>query len=243
MPISKSQSGNLFFRYRSQKSVLQSAAYVFRRFLKTDPTRKKIQFSRIKDKKKCFSIFAGKKVTCQVFDTVPSDSSIELSAFNYSAYPAKNLELASFKYPNQYYYLNLNVVNRFCQTSCRTLYNKIPVASKYLFFIKIWLNKLIMGLNVNRDPSIKVKPILDAFKGFTIDYIVFNVIFGELQSFIKKNLPVKYAISYKELDYIRFKTGKRPINCVDLKVFCVRYVSDIIVLSKCLKKHVKDIQR
>ena len=243
MPISKSQSDNLFFSYRSQRSTLQSAAYIFRRLLKIKVVRKKNEFSHIKVKKKYYSVFAGKKAACTVFDTVKGNCSIELPAFNYLVQTTKNRKFVPVYYLNQYYYLNLDVVNCFCPTSCQTMYHQIPVVSKYLFFVKFWLNKTLIGLKVYKGPDIKVKPILDVFQGFIIDYIVSGAIFDGLRDFVKKNLPVKYAVSYAELDYIRFKTWKRPINCVDLKVFCVKYFSDIIVLSKCLKKHVKDIQR
>lgn len=67
--------------------------------------------------------------------------------------------------------------------------------------------------------------------------------FDGLQGFIKKNLPIKYIISYAELDYIKANTKKRLSNFADLKVFCVSHVGDITVLGQCLKKHVRDIQR
>jgi hypothetical protein len=114
----------------------------------------------------------------------------------------KNREFASFMYLNQYYYLNLDIVNYLCQMSCQAVYHQIPLASKYLFFVKFWLNKTLIGLRVGRGLSIQVKPVLGGFQGLIIDHIVFN----GLQGFIKKNLPVKYVISYAELDYIRFKT-------------------------------------
>lgn len=242
MPISKSQSDHLFISRRSQGSILQSAAYIFRRLLQIESAIKKNQFSHIKAKKKCYSVFAGKKATCKAFDTVTSNAVTGLPT-NYLVHTVKNREFVSSKYLNQYYYLNLDIVNYFRLTSCQAVPYQIPVASKYLFFFKLWLNKTIIGLRVDRNLDIKVKPILDLFQGFVIGYIVFNVIFDGLQCFIKKNLPVKYVISYAELDYVRFKMWKRSINCVDLKVFCVKYFSDIIVWSKCLKKHVKDIQR
>lgn len=50
-------------------------------------------------------------------------------------------------------------------------------------------------------------------------------------------------MSYAELDYIRLKTWKFFFHLADLNVFCVRHACDITILSQCLKKHVKDIQR
>lgn len=136
MPIIRSQSDSLFLRHRSQKSVLQSAVYIFRKLLKSKKTKKNIQFSSIKVKKKHFNVFAGKKATFKVFDTTAGNSKTELLVFNCLIYTTKNRELVSLKYPNQHYYLNFGVDNHFYQMRCQAMYSQIPVASKYLFFVK-----------------------------------------------------------------------------------------------------------
>ena len=45
LPISKFQSDNLFFRCRSQKSILQSAAFTFRKLLESEKVKKELVLS------------------------------------------------------------------------------------------------------------------------------------------------------------------------------------------------------
>lgn len=136
MPISKSQSDNSFFRYRSQKFILQSAAYFFRKLLKSAKVKKNIKFSLINIKKKYFNTFIGKRVLFKVFDTITGDGKIESSAFNYLTCTARNYRFVLFKHPNQYYYLNLCIINCLYQAGRNTTHHQIPVSDKYTFFVK-----------------------------------------------------------------------------------------------------------
>ena len=66
-----------------------------------------------------------------------------------------------------------------------------------------------------------------------------------LQDFIQDNLPARYKRSKEELDYMEYKLGEKPSSSNShtyLQIFCVRYADDILILGKCLKSHVKQIQ-
>jgi hypothetical protein len=54
---------------------------------------------------------------------------------------------------------------------------------------------------------------------------------------------MKYIISYTESDYIKFNKKFTPSHFVDLKISCARHADGIIILFKCLKKHIRDVQR
>ena len=98
-------------------------------------------------------------------------------------------------------------------------------------------------MRVDKGYSAVIKPVLDVFQGFALNHLAFNIIFEELQSLIRNNLPLKYVTSDVELDYIRFNRATKFSNFADFKVFCSRSVDDIIVLCTCLKKHARDVQR
>jgi hypothetical protein len=136
LPISKSQSDGLFFRYRSQKSILQSAECTFRKFVESENLTKPVRFNSINIKKKYFNTFAGKKAVFLVFDTLTSGSKIGLSAFNSLACTTRSHELISFKSSNQYYCLNLGVTSCLYQAGGKPTYHQIPVADRYLFLVR-----------------------------------------------------------------------------------------------------------
>lgn len=65
---------------------------------------------------------------------------------------------------------------------------------------------MVTGLRVDGSSGAQIKSILYEFRDFIVKDIVFNTLMDGLQGFIKKNLPIKYIMSYAELDYIRLKT-------------------------------------
>ena len=136
MPISKFQSDNLFFRCRSQKSILQSAAFTFRKLLESEKVKKEIKLGFTKIKKRDLNIFAGKKATLRVFDTPTSGGTVRLLALNYLIRDKRSYKSVSFKHSNQYYYLNLCVTNCLYRAGCKTKCPQIPIADKYLFFVE-----------------------------------------------------------------------------------------------------------
>jgi hypothetical protein len=143
------------------------------------------------------------------------------------------------------YYLNVNLVPCFEQTSYQVIYSKIPVASKYLVFVERWFNKSVISVVGNENLSIRLKSTFVMPQSHMTWYLICNVVFDGLQNFIKKNLPTKYNRSCQELDYIRFNTWEesaRFVSPTPLQVFCVRYVDDVLILGKCLKMHAKSIQ-
>jgi Group II intron, maturase-specific domain len=72
--------------------------------------------------------------------------------------------------------------------------------------------------------------------------MICNIVIDGLQDFIQDNLPARYKRSKEKLKY---KLGKPPSSTnshISLKVFCIRYADDILILGKCLKLHIKKIQ-
>jgi Reverse transcriptase (RNA-dependent DNA polymerase) len=245
-PISESQSDALSFGSRPKKSIFQAIAYVFRKFSENEGARKRVPFSTIKVKKEHFDTFAKKKAEFKTFKVALVSSKKQLASdYAYWIYLTRNCKLTPTRYRSQFYYLNVSVVPCFDQASHQAIYDKIPVASKYLFFVKRWFNKSVIGLEVNGALSSKLKSILVVSIGPITRHLICNVFLDGLQDFIKKKLPTRYIRSCQESDYIRFKTRKEPTRSVwstSLQVFCVRYVDDILILSKCLKRHTKNIQ-
>lgn len=82
-------------------------------------------------------------------------------------------------------------------------------------------------------------------QGSIIGPMICNIVLDGLQDFIQDNLPIRYKRSKEELEYIEYKLGEKPSSSNSyayLKVFCVRYVDDMLILGKCLKLHIKKIQ-
>jgi len=249
LPISESQADALSFGFRPKRSATQAVAYIFRKLSKSRITRKRIQFSPRKVGKERFDAFTGKKAkfkTSKIF--IGKSKKKRQLAYNYDywIYPTEKFKLASFKFHSQYYYLNVDIVKCFDQISHQTIYDKIPLSSKYLFFIKRWATSSVIGPEVKEGKTIKFKPTSGVPQGSIIGPLICNIVLDGLQDFIQENLPARYTKSQKELDYIKFKTSKEPkksVSRVYLQVFCIRYADDILILSKCLKQHVKKIQQ
>jgi RNA-directed DNA polymerase len=141
--------------------------------------------------------------------------------------------------------LNVDIIKCFDQISHKIIFEKIPLTSKYLFFIKRWAISPIIGSEVNKCKNIKFKPTSGVPRGSVIGPLVCNIVLDGLQDYIQDNLPTKYIRSQEELNYIKLKTGKKlkkSSSRVYLQVFCIRYADDILILSKCLKLHAKKIQ-
>lgn len=82
------------------------------------------------------------------------------------------------------------------------------------------------------------------FQSSIIGHTLCSIILDGLQDFIQDNLPVKYKKPEKKLE-IKYKRGNKLIysaSYASLKVFCVRYADEVLILGKCLKLHAKRIQ-
>jgi retron-type reverse transcriptase len=247
-PISESQADALSFGFRSKRSATQAIAYVFRKLSKSRITRKRNRFIPKKVGKESYESFRGKKAKFQSSKTyVGKEIRKRRRVYNYDywIYPEKKCKPILFKLYSQYYYLNVDIVKCFDKISHKTIYEKVPLANKYLFFIKRWATNFIIGPENRGGKNIKFKPTSGVPQGSIIGPMICNIVLDGLQDFVQDNLPSRYTKSKEELDYVKFKTGKEPTKSVSrtyLQVFCVRYADDILILSKCAKSHVKKIQ-
>jgi len=247
-PISESQADALSFGFRPKRSATQAIAYVFRKLSKTRITRKRNRFIPKKVGKESYESFRGKKAKFQSFKTyVGKGIRKRRRVYNYDywIYPEKKCKPIPLKLYSQYYYLNVDIVKCFDKISHKTIYEKVPLANKYLFFIKRWATNFIIGPENRGGKNIRFKPTSGVPQGSIIGPMICNIVLDGLQDFVQDNLPSRYTKSKKELDYVKFKTGKEPTKSVSrsyLQVFCVRYADDILILSKCAKSHVKKIQ-
>lgn len=247
LPISESQADVLSFGFRTKRSAAQAIAYVYRKLLKSRTTCKKKNISK-KVEKKSYKLFAGKKTkfkSSRIF--IANEPKKRKRAYNYDywIYFEKDCKPVLSKFQSQYYYLNVDIIKCFDKIAHQTIYEKIPLTSKYLFFIRCWANSVTIGPEVNGGANFRCKSVSGVPQGFIIGPMICNIVLDGLQDFIQDNLPVRYIKSKEELDYIKFKIGKEPAKSVSrayLQVFCVRYADNILILSKCLKSHVKKIQ-
>ena len=247
-PISESQADALSFGFRPKRSAVQAIAYVYRKLSKSRITRKRTRFMPKKVEKKSYESFRGKKAKFQSSKAyVGKEIKKRRRVYNYDywIYPEKKYKHVPFKFYSQYYYLNVDIVKCFDKISHKTIYESIPLANKYLFFIKRWTTSTIIDSEIKGGKNIKFKPTSGVPQGSIIGPMICNIVLDGLQDFIQDNLPSRYTKSTKELNYIKFKTGKEPTKSVSrvyTQVFCVRYADDILILSKCNKSHVKKIQ-
>mgnify|MGYP001799392096 CR=1 FL=1 len=249
LPISESQADALSFGFRPHRSATQAIAYVFRKLSKSRITRKRNRFIPKKVGKEFHEFFRGKKAKFQS-SKIYVDKKIRkrrrVYNYDYWIYLEKKSTPVSFKFHSQYYFLNVDIVKCFDKIAHKTVYEKVPLANKYLFFIKRWATNFRIGPENREGKNIKFKPTSGVPQGLIIGPMVCNIVLDGLQDFVQDNLPSRYTKSKEELDYAKFKTGEEPTKLMSrtyLQVFCVRYADDILILSKCAKLHVKKIQQ
>lgn len=247
-PISESQADALSFGFRPQRFAAQAIAYIYRKLSKSRITRKRNRFTPKKVGKETYESFRGKKAKFQNSKTyVSKEIRKRRRTYNYDywIYPEKICKPVPFKLYSQYYYLNVDIVKCFDKISHKIIYEKVPLTSKYLFFIKRWATNFIIGPENPGGKNVKFKPASGVPQGSIIGPLICNIVLDGLQDFVQDNLPTRYMKSKEELDYVKFKTGKEPTKSVSrtyLQVFCLRYADDILILSKCAKSHVEKIQ-
>jgi retron-type reverse transcriptase len=248
MPVTESQADALSFGFRPKRSATQAIAYVYRKLSKSRIACKRNRFTPKKVEKKIYESFTGKKAkfkSSKAYVSKKMNKRRRVYTYDYWIYPVKNYKPVFFKLYSQYHYLNVDIVKCFDKISHQTIYERIPLTNKYLFFIKHWVTSTVIGHEMRQGKNIKFKPTSGVPQGSIIGPLICNFVLDGLQDFVQDNLPVRYTKSKAELNYVRFKTGKEPTKSVSrvyLQVFCVRYADDILILSKCAKSHVEKIQ-
>lgn len=141
--------------------------------------------------------------------------------------------------------MNVDIVKCFDQISHQVIFKKVPLANKYLYLIKCWTTRLIIGTETKGGKVVKIKPTKGLPQGSTIGPMICNIVLDGLQDFLQDNLPARYKRSREELEYMKYKRGTPPSSSnshINLQVFCIRFEDKILILGKCLKSHVKKIQ-
>lgn len=141
--------------------------------------------------------------------------------------------------------MNVDIVKCFDQISHQVIFEKVPLANKYLYLIKFWAKRLTICPETKGGKVVKIKSTKGVPQSSIIGPMICNIVLDGLQDFIQDNLPARYKRSREELKYIKYKVGTPPSSSnshINLEVFCIRYVDDILILGKCLKSHIKKIQ-
>lgn len=246
-PICESQTDSLSFGFRPQRSAIQAIAYIYRKLSKSRISRKRSRFKPVKVGKEQFESFVGKKAKFKSskISGIKERKRNRKYNYNYWIYPEKKSNFVNFKFHSQYYYLNVDVKKCFDKILHQVIFEKIPLTNKYSYLIKHWAACPIIGPETKGGKDIKFKPTEGVPQGSIIGPMISNIVLDGLQDFIQDNLPVRYKRSKEELDYMKYKRGEKPSSSNShtyLQVFCVRYADDILILGKCLKSHVKQIQ-
>ena len=246
-PISESQADSLSFGFRPQRSATQAIAYIYRKLSKSRITRNRSRFKPVKVGKERFNSFSGKKAKFKSSKVSGNKKGKRNRKYNYDywIYPEKASKPVPFKFHSQYYYLNVDIVKCFDQISHQTIFEKVPLANKYLYLIKCWATISIIGPETKGGKDIKFKPTKGVPQGSIIGPMICNIVLDGIQDFIQDNLPARYKRSKEELEYMEYKLGRKPSSSNSntyLQVFCIRYADDILILGKCLDLHIKKIQ-
>lgn len=244
-PISESQADSLSFGFRPQRSATQAIAYIYRKLSKSRITRNRSKFKPVKVGKERFDSFSGKKARFKSSKISGKGKRNRRYNYDYWIYPEKAFKSIPFKFHSQYYYLNVDIEKCFDQISHQTIFEKVPLANKYLYLIKCWATSSIIGPEIKGGKDTKLKPTKGVLQGSIIGPMICNIVLDGLQDFIQDNLPARYKRSKEELGYIEYKLGEKPSSSNShtyLQVFCIRYADDILILGKCLKLHIKKIQ-
>jgi retron-type reverse transcriptase len=246
-PISESQADSLSFSFRPQRSATQAIAYTYRKLCKSRITRNRLRFKPVKVGKERFDSFSGKKAKFKSSRVYGNKKEKRNRRYNYSywIYLEKTSKFALFKFYSQYYYLNVDIVKCFDQMSHQVIFEKVPLANKYLYLMKCWTTRLIIGPETKESKDVQFKLTKGISQHSIIEPMICNIVLDGLQDFIQDHLPSRYKKSREELEYMEYKLGKTPSSSKShtyLQVFCIRYADNILILGKCLKLHVKKIQ-
>ena len=246
-PIGESQADSLSFGFRPQRFAMQAIRYIYRKLSKSRITCNRSRFKPVKVEKKQFDSFFGKKAKFKSSKVYENKKGNRNRQYNYSywIYPEKASKPVTFKFGSQYYYLNVDIVKCFDQISHKAITEKVPLTHNYLYLIKCWATRLIIGPETKEGRDIKFKPTKGIPQGSILGLIICNIVLDGLQDFIQENFPARYKRSREEWEYMKYKLGKNPSSSNShtyLQVFFIRYVDNILILGKCLKLHVKKIQ-
>ncbi len=136
----------------------------------------------------------------------------------------------------------MDIVKCFDQINHNIIYQKIPLANKYLFLIKNWCTSKVIGLEFKEGRNENFKPTSGIPRGSKIGFFICNIVLDGLQNFIQKNLPKRYTKFSEELKPKTSGKLRSSVTRAYIQLFCVRYADNVLILSKCLKAHMKKIQ-
>lgn len=248
LPIHEAQADSFSLRFRSGKSIFQEVVYILRKLLESKIIWGRSAYLSQKVSKERFSAFKGKKYKCRSFK-IFKDSSKNKRQLSYLRvywiYSGRIRKRQYFKFHSQYRYLNVSLMKYFNQISYNTLHQKIPLASKYLFLIEIWWTREVIGSEFNEVKRLELRLTSKISQGSIISSFICRIVLNDLQEFMRENLPSRYAKSLEELRHIKFKSSlklSRSVNWAHVRFFCVKYFDSILILAKCLKVHIKNLQ-
>lgn len=161
---------------------------------------------------------------------------------DYRICPVKKSKTVPFKLYSQYYCLNIDILKCFDQMSHKIIFEKVPLANKYLYFIECWVMRPVIGFETSEGKGIKTKCPKGVLQGSIMGPLICNIVLDGLQDFIQDNLTTRYKRSMGELKYKLGKLHSSSNSYSNFQVFCIRYLDDILILGKCLEWHVKKIQ-
>lgn len=229
-PISESQADSLSFGFRPQRSAVQAIAYVYNKLLKSKAPWRRVEFKPVKVGKHQFTSFLGKKVAFKRFEDFKTQKRDIKHFYDYWIYIVKSEKLDLFEFYNNNDCLSVDVERCFDEISYKAICFSIPMGNKYLYLVKSWTTKSIMGLEARKSKNDRFEPSEGKLEGPIIKPMVCNILLDGLQDFVQDNLSNSgKKFSREELKCAGYKTRVKSAGLCSYgnsQVFCVRYVCD-----------------
>jgi retron-type reverse transcriptase len=247
LPIVEYQSDSSSFGFREDRNLYQAvsivANYIIRFSKINQPTK------RSGSKKVSVEIYKkslGRKFTIRGGNLEGVRKSKRQYRKFYYVFSDKLQDSKIKQYTSYIKYLNVDIVGCFDNISHKAILELTPIASKYLFLLKIWLKGSIVGSELmGLQKSIRFEPLSGVLQRSIISPIFCNVALDGLEQALYK---ICLENSHYELNYGQQNFAKQKIGIKNLAVrretniTCVRYADDLLIFGLSNREIFKKIE-
>lgn len=245
-PILEYQADPLSFAYRPKRSAHQALAYIYKYLRSSQKIQAPYVFNVSPQRvtQEVYYNFSGKKAKFRTINIGQKGKRLRRYLYNYWIYQKKEVKRSCQQPTTAYYkYLNIDLNTCFNSISHQFLLSIIPLTSKYLFFLKIWLTAPIIGSLYLGGPCVTINPNIGLNQGPLFNYLLFNLVLDGMQDYLCFNSKVK-PFSKKTIQ-ITSKKGKHQnlLNQMSQNFLsCVRYCGSVFIFGHCTWVTLKKIQ-
>jgi hypothetical protein len=239
-PLMEYQADVLSFGFRPKRSAIQLIAFLFARLVKSVATGRNEGAFLKKVSQQEYAKYKGKKSRFRGIHLINNKRRQKRYDYTYWVYIDSKYKVGpdSCAYICTSYYkiINIDIVKCF-DTFCHDeVLSTVPLSSKYKRLLKSWLTAPLITASTPLSKIIKEMPTRGVLQKSFIGLICCNFVCDGLQDHMEQALKQSvFRFTEKEITFLTKKLGTnstyKRINH-PVKVFCMRYVDDILVFGK-----------